>query len=368
MNKAILITAGVLVILIASFLFITRFTNNPGKNKAKISTAPTVAPAIAKRYPDVTTEDEFAYSQKELDQLNAFKSKLPYYSSNLEIAYDSDTGLFFIRKKTGAADEELSKILKENGLEEFFAKRSGLFVITEDPIADAIKQVKEILDQIQNDAVLAERGVPIKGEPISGGSDGSTQKQDIEFVNKILENVKKLEVTRTPAPTNQPQNTPKPTQKPPSSKNSQSKPSTPSSKGSGGGNCKTGGYPFADRNQNLIGRPYQGTHTLGNWQSDNAVDLGTPIGTPVCAIGAGTIGRIKMNDPNPSSRYAGISVYLQLYGVQWWYTHLSSIAPGIATGTQVKSGQIIGYSGAANGVPHLHLSVSGGNPVSFLGL
>ncbi len=39
----------------------------------------------------------------------------------------------------------------------------------------------------------------------------------------------------------------------------------------------------------VIGLPYHGTHTLGNWQSDNALDIRVPVGTPVIALADGEI-------------------------------------------------------------------------------
>jgi hypothetical protein len=50
--------------------------------------------------------------------------------------------------------------------------------------------------------------------------------------------------------------------------------------GGDGGPMGRGGYayPLARRGK-IIGTPYTGTHTLGNWQSDNAVDIAVPVGT-----------------------------------------------------------------------------------------
>ena len=52
-----------------------------------------------------------------------------------------------------------------------------------------------------------------------------------------------------------------------------------------------GGYPVATKGA-LIGRPGGGTHTRGNWESDNAIDIGAKIGTPILATQDGTIGKI----------------------------------------------------------------------------
>src|SRR4051794_28244529 len=42
----------------------------------------------------------------------------------------------------------------------------------------------------------------------------------------------------------------------------------------------------------LIGFPHQGTHTLGNWQSDNAVDISVPVGTPMLSLSDGTVVKV----------------------------------------------------------------------------
>ena len=40
----------------------------------------------------------------------------------------------------------------------------------------------------------------------------------------------------------------------------------------------------------IIGTPHSGTHTLGNWESDNAVDIAMPVGTAIRAPADGVIG------------------------------------------------------------------------------
>ena len=55
-------------------------------------------------------------------------------------------------------------------------------------------------------------------------------------------------------------------------------------------------------------------------------------------------------------------------GTYVFYAHLSSLAPGIAVGTAVAAGQLVGYVGKTGnaGVPHLHLEVhpGGGSAVN----
>src|SRR3990172_11800326 len=47
-------------------------------------------------------------------------------------------------------------------------------------------------------------------------------------------------------------------------------------------------YPL-EKYGRFIGSPYSGTHMLGNWQSDNAVDISVPRGTKVIAVEKGIV-------------------------------------------------------------------------------
>src|SRR5262245_56225909 len=116
-----------------------------------------------------------------------------------------------------------------------------------------------------------------------------------------------------------------------------------------------------------LGYPYQGTHTLGNWESDRAVDVSVPVGSPVYAVGAGTIGSQfgPLDSSNP--RMAGLRLHLNTPEDAYYYAHLSSFAPGIKPGLQVQAGDVLGYSGEAAGVPHLHFGEERGLPQHFWG-
>ena len=127
-------------------------------------------------------------------------------------------------------------------------------------------------------------------------------------------------------------------------------------------------YPLAKKGP-LIGLPGQGTHSFvdppNNWESDEAIDISIPVGTPVYAISDGVIGPEfgPLDDNNP--RFAGIRLHLQvaLPEKEWYYAHLSSTAKGIGPGVHVKAGQLLGKSGSANGAAHLHLGTTyGHNP------
>ncbi len=344
MNRALLIAGGVLIVLISFFLFLSSLLN-----KEVQQTNTTVTPIPTQQlnssggkqvfYPEVELEDHFDYNQDEKDKLDAFKLILPYFSSNLEIAYSDELDLFFIQKKTSQADSELNALLENAQLTQIFQDRSAQFIQTNESPSTAITNAKDTVLQIKNE---------VDGEEVAGKSKDTQQAKDAATLGDLSTVLFNFTVPTAPPP------------------------EQPAGKSPSGGTCATGGYPFADRNHAVVGRPGVGTHNgrppYNNWQSSNAVDLAAPVGTPLCAIAAGTIGRIKIGDMRCSSRSAGISVYLDVGGRQWWYTHLSRIAPGISQGARVSAGQTIGYSGSANCVPHLHLGVSTGNPVSLLGL
>jgi len=119
----------------------------------------------------------------------------------------------------------------------------------------------------------------------------------------------------------------------------------------------------------IIGYPYQGSHKPGattpaNWQSDNAVDIGVPIGTPVYAVHDGVVGPNIgfFRDGNPYT--AGQRLTVLWTGNAAYYGHLSKIV--VHAGDKVKAGQLLGYSGSANHVAHLHFAVEKGSPLDWV--
>jgi len=105
---------------------------------------------------------------------------------------------------------------------------------------------------------------------------------------------------------------------------------------------------------NLGGPAAHQARPFHNWQSDNAYDIGVPIGTSVYSLSGGEIGpRIGISDTRPKDG-ARLTV-----GDLYWYGHLSSIA--VKAGQKVKKGELLGKSGAsANGVAHLHVGYNDG--------
>lgn len=115
----------------------------------------------------------------------------------------------------------------------------------------------------------------------------------------------------------------------------------------------------------LIGMPYQGTHTLGNWESDRACDISVPKSTLVLACFDGKIGSQfgPLDSNNP--RLAGLRLHVVGEKDEAYYAHLSQFA-SFRPGDSVKAGNLIGYSGVANGVAHLHWALKLGWPPTFL--
>ncbi|CAM5491872.1 peptidoglycan DD-metalloendopeptidase family protein [Streptomyces abikoensis] len=92
-------------------------------------------------------------------------------------------------------------------------------------------------------------------------------------------------------------------------------------------------------------------------------DFAAPTGTPVKAVGGGTITQAGW-----AGAY-GYRIVLRLDdGTEVWFCHLSSV---VVTSGKVAAGQVIGRVGATGNVtgPHLHLEVrpGGGAPVDPLG-
>jgi murein DD-endopeptidase MepM/ murein hydrolase activator NlpD len=122
-----------------------------------------------------------------------------------------------------------------------------------------------------------------------------------------------------------------------------------------------GGYPLGRRGA-VIGTPHSGTHTLGNWQSDNAVDISVPVGTPVLAMADGRIIKVG-GSPSFAGRFGGLSTTLQARATPG-STRTSRSATS-RRGSHVLGGQKIALSGMANGVPHLHIGQQNGSPLAW---
>lgn len=103
------------------------------------------------------------------------------------------------------------------------------------------------------------------------------------------------------------------------------------------------------------GAPHQGTHTLGNWQSDVAYDLFGKTGTAVRLPSEGTVVKVS-GTPGGNPRFAGYGVTIRVAGGQLFFKHLGSLGPNVRVGQRLSAGSLIGgLDGTVNGGPHLHL-------------
>lgn len=87
------------------------------------------------------------------------------------------------------------------------------------------------------------------------------------------------------------------------------------------------------------------------YRPHHGIDYAAPVGTPVSAIGDGTV-----IFAGSKGQYGNLVIIKHLKGYKTYYGHLSKIKRGIKKGTKVSQGQIIGYvgsTGLATG-PHLH--------------
>jgi murein DD-endopeptidase MepM/ murein hydrolase activator NlpD len=92
------------------------------------------------------------------------------------------------------------------------------------------------------------------------------------------------------------------------------------------------------------------SRALGNWQSDNAYDLMTPEGTPIYAVAGGVIDS-RFGSLGNKGVTAGNRLTVNGNDNRYFY--------------QVKPGDLLGYSGSANGATHLHFAVERGDPAQY---
>jgi LysM repeat protein len=101
------------------------------------------------------------------------------------------------------------------------------------------------------------------------------------------------------------------------------------------------------------------TQGLHGW---NAIDIGTPVGTPILAAAAGEI--IVARQGGWNGGYGNYIVISHDNGTQTVYGHLSHVL--VSDGQRVVQGQVIGLSGNTGNStgPHLHFEVRGAkNPL-----
>lgn len=105
----------------------------------------------------------------------------------------------------------------------------------------------------------------------------------------------------------------------------------------------------------------------GKVKAHTAVDYAAPTGTPVHAIGDGTITKLGWDGSGGGNRIR----IKHMRGYESCYMHLSKFAPGLKAGSRVSQGQLIGYVGATGTAtgPHLDFRIwENGKPIDPLSL
>jgi len=89
----------------------------------------------------------------------------------------------------------------------------------------------------------------------------------------------------------------------------------------------------------------------------NGVDYGAPVGTPVWAVGDGTVTRAAYD--GGSGKHVCIR---HINSLETCYLHLSSFGPGVRVGARVAQKQVIAYTGntGLSTGPHLHFALKRG--------
>jgi murein DD-endopeptidase MepM/ murein hydrolase activator NlpD len=103
---------------------------------------------------------------------------------------------------------------------------------------------------------------------------------------------------------------------------------------------------------------------LGYRRMHTGVDFAAPRGTPILAAGNGVVEKVGR-----SSGYGNEIVLRHTNGYETLYAHQSGFAKGVASGSRVRQGQIIGYVGSTglSTGPHLHFEILvNGKPVDPL--
>lgn len=93
---------------------------------------------------------------------------------------------------------------------------------------------------------------------------------------------------------------------------------------------------------------------LKYYRAHEGIDYAAPIGTPVSAVGDGTVTKSQY-----SGGYGNLVIIKHPNGYETYYGHLSKYGKGIKKGVRVKQGQVIGYVGSTglSTGPHLDFRI-----------
>ena len=133
--------------------------------------------------------------------------------------------------------------------------------------------------------------------------------------------------------------------------------STPSSSGSTAGNSRLiPGYSGPDDVGYYL-RPIVGGRKTQGLHGYNAIDIATPVGTPIMAAASGQV--ILARSSGWNGGYGSYIIISHYNGTQTVYGHMSDVE--VTTGENVAQGQVIGLSGntGKSTGPHVHFEIRG---------
>lgn len=121
------------------------------------------------------------------------------------------------------------------------------------------------------------------------------------------------------------------------------------------------GYPLSETVDLLTGYGWQVEDTTAAVVFHSGVDLDAPAGTPVLAVGAGTVAFAS-----EQSSYGNLVVINHSQGLQTRYAQLDTIA--VEVGQTVQPGEQIGTVGMTGNasVPHLHFEVRSNSDLGWV--
>jgi len=90
-----------------------------------------------------------------------------------------------------------------------------------------------------------------------------------------------------------------------------------------------------------------------------------PAGTGVLAVDDGVVEQTQGSPPRRGGLTGAQAITLRSADNAYFYAHLARVL--VTQGERVSAGQVLGRSGSANDVEHLHIGVSHGDPIALWG-
>ena len=159
-----------------------------------------------------------------------------------------------------------------------------------------------------------------------------------------------------------------PTENKPTEKTKQISSRQPKTNKSGSGILGGTSPEWIGSNGYIDGPKHHALRPMGNWQSDNAWDVGSPPGTPIFSITPGTVLKVK-NSPEGNPKVYGMQITITsdegLPNV--FYTHTAGVT--VSAGDRVEIGTQLAQIASPNskGMPsHVHVGLSDGAISQFV--